>query len=254
MYVREVFLVLRRYAGHSKWQNIKHTKALKDTQRSLLFVRLCQRIKVAIQENGNNTNPASNPQLSQAIENARKSDMPVSTVQSCIKSTQSNKESVQPYRYSIKGPKGSILLVTALTSSQKKTKHELQFHLKKVGGIMADQSLEGNFDKKGMIVGLPPPDVENIEETSVDHAIEAGAEEVLPPDENNKLIFFCEMGQLHKVRDNLGKLNYSIEDTKVTLIPKMRVSLSDDEMEFMSKVVARLEDHPEVVDIHDNIE
>ncbi|KAG8312253.1 hypothetical protein J6590_026698 [Homalodisca vitripennis] len=49
MYVREVFLVFKRFAGHSKWQNIRHTKALKDTQRSLLYVKFCQRIKVAIQ-------------------------------------------------------------------------------------------------------------------------------------------------------------------------------------------------------------
>lgn len=46
---REVYLVLKRYAGHSKWQNIRHTKALKDTQRSQLYSQLGQRMKVAIQ-------------------------------------------------------------------------------------------------------------------------------------------------------------------------------------------------------------
>ncbi|KAG8312254.1 Translational activator of mitochondrially encoded cytochrome c oxidase I [Homalodisca vitripennis] len=180
--------------------------------------------------------------------------MPNATIQSCIKSTQVDKDASKTYTYSIKGPRGSILLVTALTNSQKKTKHDFQFILKKIGGIMSDQSLEGNFDKKGMIVGIPPPDVTNIEETSVDHAIEAGAEEVLPPDENNKLTFYCDMGQLHKVRDNLAELKYSIEETKITLIPKMKVSLNEDEMDFMSNIVAKLEDHPEVVDIYDNIE
>lgn len=47
--IREVFHVIKRHAGHSKWQNIKHTKEEKDQQRARLFTQLCQRIKVAIQ-------------------------------------------------------------------------------------------------------------------------------------------------------------------------------------------------------------
>lgn len=52
---------------------------------------------------------------------------------------------------------------------------------------MSDQNLESSFDKKGMILALPPAGVSNIEESSIDHAIEAGAEEVSPLGEDNKL-------------------------------------------------------------------
>lgn len=34
----------------------------------------------------------------------------------------------------------------------------------------------------------------------------------------------------------------------------MMVSLSDDEMELMSKIVKKLEELPEIVEIHDNIQ
>ena len=34
-----------RYAGHSKWQNIKHTKTAKDAQKSQLFARIAVQIK-----------------------------------------------------------------------------------------------------------------------------------------------------------------------------------------------------------------
>jgi len=249
----EDFLVIRRNAGHSKWQNIKHVKAEKDLQRSQLFIRLCQKIKVAIQENGNNANPTTNYQLSQAIDVAKSNDMPVSSIQACIKNTQTNQEGASLYRYYVKGPKGSILMVTVLTNAVKKTRSDILHILKKVGGNMSDISLEGQFDKKGIILAVPPAGLKNIEEVSVDHAIEAGAEEVV--EENDKLKFSCEVSQLHKAKTTLQELKYSVEEAKITFIPKLsRVSLSDDEMELMSKIIDRLEEHPEVVDIVDNIE
>lgn len=38
----------KRFAGHSKWMNIKHTKEEKDNQRMILFHQLTSQMKVAI--------------------------------------------------------------------------------------------------------------------------------------------------------------------------------------------------------------
>lgn len=54
-------------------------------------------------------------------------------------------------------------------------------------GIISDITLEGSFERKGIIVTLPPVDLNNIEEISVDDAIEAGAEEVSSLDEDKNL-------------------------------------------------------------------
>ncbi|XP_054269567.1 translational activator of cytochrome c oxidase 1-like [Macrosteles quadrilineatus] len=253
MSFRQVFLIVRRYAGHSKWANIKHTKAEKDTQRSLMFIKLAHRIRLAIHENGNNANPTLNHQLASAIDYAKSKDMPASTIQNILK-TAADKDAVQPFKYSIRGPRGSVLLVTALTNSYGKTKGDIQMQLKRVGGLLSDQSLESQFDKKGIVIAMPPPKMENIEESSVEHAIEAGAEEVSPIDENNKLTFTCEAIELHRVMTKLQELNYNVEDSKITFVPKMKVNLNKDEMELMSNIVARLEKISEVNEIHDNIE
>lgn len=42
-------------AGHSKWANIRHIKALKDGQRSLLFIKLARQIRIAVQGKSRNT-------------------------------------------------------------------------------------------------------------------------------------------------------------------------------------------------------
>lgn len=52
---------------------------------------------------------------------------------------------------------------------------------------MSDTSLEGSFERKGIIITLPPEGQNNIEEISVDDAIEAGAEEVSSLDEDKNL-------------------------------------------------------------------
>lgn len=44
-----------------------------------------------------------------------------------------DKDAVSPIKFSIRGPRGSILLITALTKSLKKTKLDINFALKKIG-------------------------------------------------------------------------------------------------------------------------
>lgn len=41
--------ITKRFAGHSKWANIKHIKAQKDSERSLNFTKISRQIKVAAQ-------------------------------------------------------------------------------------------------------------------------------------------------------------------------------------------------------------
>lgn len=38
----------KRFAGHSKWQNIKHIKGEKDAEKSTLYASYAKRMKVAI--------------------------------------------------------------------------------------------------------------------------------------------------------------------------------------------------------------
>lgn len=72
-------------AGHSKWANIRHIKALKDGQRSLQFIKLARQIRIAVQEGGGSVNPATNGQLRQAIDEATKRDMPNHTIQGVLR-------------------------------------------------------------------------------------------------------------------------------------------------------------------------
>ena len=56
-------------AGHSKWKQIKHYKAATDAKRGAQFTKLIREITVAAKQGGGD--PAGNPRLRTAIENAR---------------------------------------------------------------------------------------------------------------------------------------------------------------------------------------
>ena len=43
-----IFYSVKRHAGHSKWANIKHIKALKDAQKAHMFRKLGQSMKIAV--------------------------------------------------------------------------------------------------------------------------------------------------------------------------------------------------------------
>ncbi|XP_014260353.1 translational activator of cytochrome c oxidase 1 [Cimex lectularius] len=245
--------VQKRFAGHNKWSNIKHIKAEKDGQRSQLFFKLSQKIKVAIQEGGS-ANPDTNLQLAQAIENAKKNQMPIATIQSTINAFQMDKAKVTSFWFELKGPKGAFFVISTLTDNVKKTKYTIAPLLRKHGLTFAENSTKHLFDYKAVITAKPPPDVKDPAEETVDHAIECGAEEVLASEvEENLFDFICSMDQINHVKGKLLKMNYTVEKADFNLIPISRVALTDDEMETMSKLVDKLEALPEVIRIYDNI-
>ena len=69
-------------AGHSKWANIKHKKAITDAKRGKIFTRLIKEITVAARLGG--ADPAMNPRLRLAMDRASDNNMPKDTVQTQI--------------------------------------------------------------------------------------------------------------------------------------------------------------------------
>ena len=61
---QNVNLLFLRCKGHSKWQNIKHTKEANDAVRGKLAATYSMKIGIAIRENGNEMDPERNKTLS----------------------------------------------------------------------------------------------------------------------------------------------------------------------------------------------
>ena len=68
-------------AGHSKWSQIKRTKAVVDGKRGALFTRLGREITVAAR---NGADPNGNFQLRTAITKARSAGLPAGNIERAI--------------------------------------------------------------------------------------------------------------------------------------------------------------------------
>ena len=68
-------------SGHNKWSSIKHKKGITDAKRSQTFSKLSKLIAIAAR---GGADPAANPQLQNAIDQARKINMPKDNIERAI--------------------------------------------------------------------------------------------------------------------------------------------------------------------------
>ena len=125
-------------AGHSKWSQIKRTKAVVDSKRGALFTRLGREIMVAARAG---SDPAGNFQLRTAINKARAAAMPASNIDRAIaKGSGQGGEGVQleDVRYEGYGPGGMAVMVEALTDNRNRTAADLRLAFSKNGGNLGE--------------------------------------------------------------------------------------------------------------------
>src|SRR5580700_7928382 len=163
-------------AGHSKWKQIKHYKAATDAKRGAQFTKLIREITIAAKVGGGD--PAWNPRLRTAIENAKAASMPKDNIERAVKKGTGELEGVDytDVMYEGFGPGGVALLIQAVTDNPTRTVAEIRHKLSRGGGNLgATNSVAWMFDRKGQIyVDATAHD----EDALMEAALDAGAEDV----------------------------------------------------------------------------
>jgi len=125
-------------AGHSKWAQIKRTKAVVDAKRGAVFTRLAREIMVAAR---GGADPAGNFQLRTAITKAKAAGVPATNIERAIAkgSGQGGDGSqLEEVRYEGYGPGGVAVLVEALTDNRNRTAADLRLAFSKNGGNLGE--------------------------------------------------------------------------------------------------------------------
>lgn len=247
-----------RSAGHSKWANIRHIKALKDKQKSTLFTRYSRQIRLAIQDGGS-PDPALNSQLRNIVDSALKNNMPMSTIQNCIKKTTASKTLLKKYLLYWRFHQKVFSVCAFYTDNFPQLKMELAPVLRKSGTV----NIEGQhmFDDIGMIEAIASNDIlskaktaEDLERICTDDAIECGVEEVEVIDSATGAVnFSCNPIDLVTVSQALEKRGYSIENVEHLFVPKTTVELSKEELEAYNQFVKKIREFQGFEAIYDNI-
>lgn len=124
-------------AGHNKWSKIKHQKAKTDAQKSKTFTKMVKLISAEAKKAGGNL---KSPGLANAIEKAKKENVPNDTIDRAVKkATTDNSSAMEAVTYESYGPGGSALIIEGLTENRNKAAQEIKHILSKNGFELAAQ-------------------------------------------------------------------------------------------------------------------
>jgi len=145
-------------AGHSKWAQIKRTKAVVDAKRGAVFTRLGREITVAARAGAD---PAGNFQLRTAIEKAKAAGVPNANIERAIAkgSGLAGADGVQyeAVRYEGYGPGGVAVLIEALTDNRNRTAADLRLAFSKHGGNLGETGCVSYLFEQRSVVRLEGP-------------------------------------------------------------------------------------------------
>ncbi|MEZ9198708.1 MULTISPECIES: YebC/PmpR family DNA-binding transcriptional regulator [unclassified Shewanella] len=234
-------------AGHSKWDNIKHRKAAQDAKRGKLFTKFIRELTVAAREGG--SDPDSNPRLRAAIDKSLSNNMTRDTVERAIKrgAGELDGQVLETIIYEGYGPGGTAVLVETMTDNKNRTVSGVRNAFSKSGGNLGtDGSVAYLFDKKGII------SYQNVDEDTVmDAALEAGADDVVAH-EDNAIDVFTTPEDFGAVKDALDAAGLEAVNAEVTMLPSTKAELDASTAPKFLRLIDNLEDHDDVQEVYHN--
>ena len=235
-------------SGHSKWSTIKRKKGKADAQRGKIFTKIIRVITVAARSGGGD--PETNVKLKVAVQLAKENNMPNENIEKAIKrgTGEADGISYEEIIYEGYGPGGVAVLIEASTDNKNRTTPEVRkIFSKNAGNLGENGCVAWMFDKRGYFIF----EIAKVnEDTIVDLALEAEAEDVKSDSENIEVITPPE--NYKKFSNLIKEQNIDCLLSEVTLIPKTTVDLEGKKAMQMLNLMEQLEDQDDVQKVYAN--
>jgi YebC/PmpR family DNA-binding regulatory protein len=238
-------------SGHSKWKTIKHQKGVADARRGQLFTRLAREIAIAAREGGGNAD--TNFKLRLAVEKARSNSMPKDNIERAIRrGTGEDKDGAafESMMYEAYGPHGAGILIQVVTDNRNRSVADLRRVMTRANGTMAEAgAVSWQFTRKAYIsVPAEGNDPDRIFEIAVD----AGADDVLPGDEEVEI--FAPAEHYHTVVQSLEKAGVKVSESELRMEPNQKLELDPESSVQVMKLLEQLEELDDVQAVYTNLE
>ncbi|MBD3819935.1 MAG: YebC/PmpR family DNA-binding transcriptional regulator [Brevundimonas diminuta] len=243
-------------AGHSKFKNIMHRKGRADAQRSKLFSKLSRDITVAA-KNGM-PDPALNPRLRLAVNNAKAESLPKDVIQRAInKASGGDVDTMEEVRYEGRGPGGVGIIVEALTDNRNRAASNIGAAFKKNGGALSEMnSVAFMWDKVGKITYKVEA---GTEDEVMEAAIEAGAQDVesdlVKPDIYEDApghTIWTAYEDLNEVAEAMSKVLGDPKSTAIVWKPQTEVAVTGEAVGTLFKLLDALDAEDDVSAVYSN--
>jgi len=237
-------------SGHSKFNNIKHTKAKMDAQRGKIFTKLGKEIAVAVKMGG--SDPNSNPKLANVISKARSNNMPNDNIQRSIKKAagELGGGNYEENTYEGYGVGGSAVIVNVLTDNKNRAAGDVRHIFDKCGGSLGSTGCVGfMFTRLGELV-IEKSD-SFTEDDLFEWAIENEANDVV--DDGDVFEVYTEPDKFNQVKDALEEKGIKFLSADITLVPSSYIDLDENQQSTFERMIDMLEDNDDVQDVYHNV-
>ena len=223
-------------------------KELAANAKGKLFGRLAKDIMIAARAGAD---PAGNSRLRLVLEQARKVSMPRETLERAIKKGAGiGSEAVHFDHVIYEGfaPHQVAVMVECLTDNVKRTAPEMRVLFRK-GQLGTSGSVAWDFNHVGMIEAAPSRPNADAETA----AIEAGAQDFEPAEEEGSTLFYTDPADLDVVGRALPDHGFTVHSMKLGYQPKNPVdptSLSPEALEEVENFLAAIDGNDDVQNVY----
>ncbi len=235
-------------AGHSKWANIQHRKRAQDAKRGKLFTRLIKEIVVAARAGGSDLD--ANASLRTAVDKAKSQSVPKDAIERAVKrgAGELDGSDYEEIRYEGYGPAGVAVIVECLSDNRNRTVAEVRHAFSKAGGNLGQSgSVAYLFASVGVLVYSPDHD----EDTVMEAALEAGAEDVIV-DDDGSIEVLTSAEDYVAVKQAMIEAGLEPEDSELTMRASTNTELDLEDAQKVLRLVDLLEGSDDVQDVYFN--
>ena len=213
------------------------------------FTRIGREIALAVKAGGEN--PDYNPRLRVAIQNAKAANMPKSNVENAIKKAAGkDADNYQEVVYEGYGPHGVAVLVETATDNPTRTVANVRMHFDRGGGALGTSgSVSYMFNRKGVF--KVKAEGRNWDDLELE-LIDAGLEEIKPEEED--MVLYTDFKDFGSMQSALESKGLETSSAQVEWVPTLSKQLGDTEVEQVIKLIDRLEEDDDVLNVFHNMD
>lgn len=205
------------------------------------FTKIGKEIAIAVKQGG--ADPAGNPRLRTAIQNAKAINMPKDRVEAAIKRASGKEEGdYEETTFEGYGPYGIAILVECASDNNTRTVANIRMYFSRANGSLGTTgSVAFMFERKGIFkIDATGLDLEELELDLIDH----GLEEISQEDDSTFIYTdFVDMGRMQKALEEKG---ITILSTEKQRFPTTTVELNEEQQKEINALIERFEDDDDV--------
>lgn len=241
-------------AGHSKWANIKHKKALVDAKKGKIFSKIARDITVCARNGG--ADPESNVTLRTLLLKARSANMPSDNIERALKKGAGELGDgivLEEIFYEGYAPGGVMLLIQAVSDNRNRTAGEVRSRFTKAGAganLATANAVMRSFQRKGIITVAASAATE---EKLMDVVLGAGAEDL--SQEGDAFEVKTAPNDFGPVVNALRTANIPATSAEITFVPDLYTTVTDPvQAQAVMDLVDALDDIDDVQNVYTNMD